>query len=131
MRSFSKGTCLAEFILFTKAHPLSRPRKSGGNHIYQPLSNQHEARAQILESWLHCGELDQNCIIEIDFYFSSRLSYVSKSDVDNLVKAQLDNLQACKVIKNDNHVVGIEAYKNRAKEDLIMIVIYEAKENES
>jgi crossover junction endodeoxyribonuclease RusA len=44
-------------------------------------------------------------------YSNARILHNKRPDLDNLVKAVNDSLQAAKIIKDDSQITGIDAYK--------------------
>lgn len=67
--------------------------------------------------YMQCGEY-RNKMISRYFEYHCRVFYPSmRSDIDNSLKIQLDCLQKCKAIKNDNLCVKVVAEKFIDKEN--------------
>ena len=107
---------ICEFVIFCKPQPLGRPRKSrDGKSVYSPTKNQEQARHQLAIAY--GGEqINRPVFVEINFFFeNANLDFITRADVDNLAKAQLDNFQIVDILKNDNLVVGLLATKNSSQ----------------
>jgi len=126
IRTYKKD-CPARLVIYCKSRPLSRGRISKKHHIYQSLSNQQD---QIY--WLEQYEpleIDYPCYIEVTLGFlksGKSLFPVNPEigDIDNHVKALLDNLQRAKHIHDDRYVVGVKAHKKWSTANYIDILIW-------
>jgi len=129
-RPYRRGNLLAKFSLFCRSYPLARPRLNKCKQVYQPLSNQQEVISE-LERYDKI-KIDRPMFIDVSFYFTKKGNedYPTSpffGDVDNHVKALLDNLQRTQIISNDRLVVEIHAIKKWSSEDYIEIEIYGVK----
>ena len=120
------GAGLLDFVIFERASPLPRPRinKHTGS-IYQPIDSQNKVRKALLE--IEQEPIDVPFILEADFYFEKK-EYFLKVDVDNLLKALADNLQAMKIITNDRLMMGSRVTKNLYEDFICLRLIRAEKE---
>jgi Holliday junction resolvase RusA-like endonuclease len=92
------------------------PSKSNSYKIVSIGGHSSLAKSKALKEYeetfyMQCGAY-RNLNISKYFEFHSRVFYPSmRSDIDNSLKIQLDCLQKCKAIKNDNLCVKIVAEK--------------------
>lgn len=114
-----RGHLIIEMNLFCAGRP-QRRSKNYSNTVTD-LDNQYEF-INSLEPFREML-IDDLVIIDIEYYYRD-IKEGMTYDVDNLIKATLDNLQRMKVIVNDRNVVGVSVYKLRAVDDHTVIRIY-------
>ena len=122
-----RARLLAEMDLFVRACPLQRGRSKRIGGVHQPLGNQ----AQMLRAMDRYAGLmvSEPCIVEVECGYQSwnSKSRASKIDVDNVLKAVLDNLVRVFILADDRFVVGASIVKLPTKENYTSIKIYESE----
>lgn len=117
----------ARLVVYCRSNPLARGRVNKCSHVYQPLLAQKEAEFYLRQyEPLNIG---YPVFIEITFAFSKKgknLYPVTPvmGDIDNHVKALLDNLQRTDHLIDDRYVVGLEAYKIWSTSNFIDIKLW-------
>lgn len=126
MIRFVPGKILLSVPLFTRVRPLKRPRSDrSGGHFYQPKQDQIELRNFM-------KKFNQETIRD-KFFLNCHFVFEGKrfpGDIDNLIKAVLDGLQASEVIEDDRNCVGINSTLNFGEENFVIIEIEVANEHD-
>src|SRR5210317_1726521 len=123
---FTGGDVLLETHIFEKAFPQERPRINRHTRsIYSPVEKQGPVRRQLD---LYDSEPIAESFFLTAHFFYKDLKDFKKNDVDNLIKALADSLQAVGVITNDNLMVGCHGTKNMCGEDWIWLELRKAKQ---
>jgi Holliday junction resolvase RusA-like endonuclease len=122
-----RSKLIAEFDLFCAGLPLNRGRRRSGPGMHQPLENQQEMLS-LLEMFDPLM-IAKPCIVDVECGYMSwtNRSRVIRYDVDNVLKAILDNLQRVFILADDKFVVGSSIVKLPAKENYTLIKIYESE----
>lgn len=120
-----RGDVLTDLMLYCRAKPLQRPRRSQSGGVYQPLDNQ---RDMISCLGTYPNAITVPMIIDVTCYYQIRtkLSHVVNYDIDNVLKAILDNLIRAGLIADDKLVVGSTIFKTPSNEDRVHVRIYKS-----
>jgi len=130
MLKTSVNANLSRIVIYCRSYPLARTRLNRKKGIYQPLSAQEESIY-----WLYQYEpLKIDYPIKIDvtygFFKTGKLLHpVSPTigDIDNHIKALLDNLQRTDHLVDDRFVIEINAIKTWSTSNFIDIKFWRIK----
>lgn len=124
---------LAEFHLFTRANPLSRPRTTKSGKFYQPKDNQ-KIVIEAMKLYPECqigGPVIMDCVVSLVRLPGEKSRWPTSKrygDKDNLEKGIADNLVSTGHLVDDSIILGGEMYKIFGDENYIDIQIYAVKE---
>ena len=124
---------ILEIMLFTRIHPLSRPRMGRNKgSIYQPKENQQELLVE-MSNYKQENPISIPVSLEIEICFlrppKVDIPYPTSNnygDIDNLSKAIFDAMVTMNILADDNLVIDCMVSKRFNEEDFCKIKIYSA-----